>query len=295
MTKNVLILGATGRFGRHMQFEMQTAGWKTHSFDRKNDTLATASQGMDVIAYGWNPAYNKWDSECFGQLQQVIDAARVNKATILFPGNIYIYGSQMPAILRENTPHVASNTLGKIRTKMEIMLRDSGVKTIILRAGDFLDTEAKGHWFDMIITKKTHKTGKISYPGNPDITHAWAFLPDFARAFVALADKRNELPNFTTLNFAGYTLSGTQIANLLNVGIQKMGWLPIQIARPFWPIAKHLLEMRYLWNTPHRVDGSALLELLPDFRETPVEAAMQAAVSFDINPNQTVIGTGVTA
>lgn len=295
MTKTALILGATGRFGRHMTTALQAAGWQVRSFNRKSDTLPAAAMNVDAIVYGWNPTYDKWQSECLGQLQQVIDAAHASKATILFPGNIYPYSNQMPATLDETTPHQADNTLGKIRITMETMLQASGVKVIILRAGDFIDTEPKGNWFDMIITKKTHKTCKISYPGNPDIPHAWAYLPDLARAFVALADKRDELPTFTALNFAGYTLSGLQVAALLNAKVQKMSWLPIQIARPFWPVAKHLLEMRYLWNTPHQIDGSALLKILPGFRETPLNVAMQAAVSFNINPNQTVIGTGVTA
>ena len=294
MTQTALILGATGRFGRNMNEALQAAGWNTRAFNRENDMLKTAAQSADIIVYGWNPPFNKWDTQCLGQLQQVIDAARASGSTILFPGNIYPYGTEMPPLLTETTPHSATNTLGKIRTTMESMLQASGVKTIILRAGDFIDTEANGNWFDMIITKNTHKNGKISYPGNPDIPHAWAYLPDYARALTALADKRDTLPAFTALNFEGYTLSGSELAERLNANVQRMNWLPIHIARLFWPMAKHLLEMRYQWNTPHQIDGSTLQSLLPDFRTTPVNIALQSAVSFEINPNQPMVRTRAT-
>ncbi|MCF6316055.1 MAG: hypothetical protein L3J30_07185 [Marinosulfonomonas sp.] len=47
--------------------------------------------------------------------------------------------------------------MGRIRTEMEAAYRDSGVRTIILRAGDFIDTQASGNWFDKVMTPKLDK------------------------------------------------------------------------------------------------------------------------------------------
>ncbi len=294
MTQIALILGPTGRFGRHMKAALTAHGWLTRSFDRKTDNLQRVSRGVDAIVYGWNPPYPDWHKQCLGQLQQVIAAAKANDATILFPGNIYPYGETMPPILRDDTPHAATNMLGKLRHDMESLLQSSGAKTILLRAGDFIDTTASGNWFDLIITNKTAKTGQISYPGNPEMAHGWAYLPDYAANFALLANMRADLPRYCSLNYAGITLSGNDLAAALGVEMSKMNWLPFQFARPFWPMAKHLLELRFQWNRPHQLDDSGLRALIPDPVETPLKAALASAVSFQIDPHQPMIRTDAT-
>jgi len=303
MTKTALILGATGRFGRHMTQALQATGWHTPAFDRTSHDLSHAAKTVEVIVYGWNPPYNKWEGQCLKQLQQVIAAARINNATILFPGNVYPFGTEMPEVLSESTPHSAANSLGVLRASMEGMLEKSGVRTIILRAGDFIDTDASGNWFDSIILKNTAKTGKISYPGNPDIAHAWAYLPDLCRAAVMLAEMRDQLPVFADIPYPGYTVSGNEIAATLQeitrgpVKVKNMAWAPLYLARPFWRMAKYLLEMKYLWNTPHRLDSTVFNDLLPGFQTTPLQQALMAAipaglVHLKVNPDQPVTAGG---
>jgi hypothetical protein len=58
-----------------------------------------------------------------------------------------------------------------------------------------------------------------------------------------------------------------------------MSWLPLHLARPVWPMARCLVEMRYLWDTPHRLDGARLRALLPEFGVTPPETALAAAAA----------------
>jgi hypothetical protein len=145
------------------------------------------------------------------------------------------------------------------------------------------------------------RKGKFVYPGNPDIPHAWAYLPDLTRAAVALAEKRDSLPDFVDLPFPGYTLTGHEIAAHLQdltghpVRLKRMNWLPLHLAKPVWPMARCLLEMRYLWNTPHWLDGQRFDDLLPEFRATPVRLALEASIGVrpgslqqDIDPNQPV-------
>lgn len=55
MTQTVLILGASGRFGRHSAAQFKSAGWNVKTFDRSKDDLLTAAQGVDVIVNGWHP------------------------------------------------------------------------------------------------------------------------------------------------------------------------------------------------------------------------------------------------
>ncbi len=296
MTGKVLILGASGRFGKHMAEAFWNAGWQVTAFDRKTNRLPDAAQGMDVIVNGWNPPYPDWAREVPGFTKQVIAAAKAADATVILPGNVYVFGPGSGPRLAGDTPHKATNPLGRIRVDLEAAYREAGVKTILLRAGDFLDTEASGNWFDLIIAKNAAK-GVTVAPGDPDAPHAWAYLPDFARAAVALAERRNMLDTFEDIPFPGYTLSLRELASLIEIStgklqrVKRLNWLPILVASPFWKMGRSLAEMRYLWSMPHHLDGTRFDALLPDFRETdPLTAIGQALAHLDIHPNQTVTG-----
>jgi len=290
MQKTVLILGANGRFGRNATCSFSWAGWDVRSYDRSKDTLPDAAWGADLIVNAWNPSYPDWARDVPALTAQIIDTARDTGATVLIPGNIYNYGAGMPELLSEETPHRADNPLGRIRIQMEQAYKDAGVKTIILRAGDFIDTAASGNWFDKIITANAHK-GRISYPGNPDIPHAWAFLPDVTDMAAALASRIDSLDTFTEINVPGLTLTGHQLATAIShvsgkqQVLKQMSWLPIQLARPFWSLAAPLLEMRYLWETPHSIRSTEFDRLVPNFQPTSLEDALRASLPEQINPD----------
>jgi nucleoside-diphosphate-sugar epimerase len=297
MTKTALILGANGRFGRAAAIAFETAGWTVRRFDRKADTLPDAAIGADVIVNAWNPLYTDWARDVPRFTRQVIDAARASGATVIVPGNVYVFGADAPDTFSETTPHAAQNHLGRIRIEMEAAYRSAGVRTIILRAGDFIDTDASGNWFDIILTKNLGK-GVFTYPGRPDIPHAWAYLPDAGRAAVALAEMRDRLAVFEDVPFPGFTLTGREIqaglarATGRKLRLKKMSYLPIWAVAPFWRMGRRILEMRYLWSKPHHLDGSKFRRLLPDFRPTPVETALASAVDLDVHPDKPMVRAG---
>ena len=277
MTRTALILGANGRFGSAMAEALWQAGWRVILFDRSKDSLPDKASGVDVIVNGWNPTYDRWAEELPAQTQQVIDAAKASSARVLFPGNLYVYGADAPPEMSASTPHLASNPLGRIRIDIEAAYRTSGIKLLILRAGDFIDIEASGNWYDRIITKPLAK-GVISYPGDLEAPHAWAFLPDLARAGVALLEA--DLGHQEDILFPGYTLSGEALAAALGEALdrpiraRKMAWWPLRLIAPFVPYMKGVLEMRYLWSMPHRIDPTAFDARLPTFTHTPVAQAL---------------------
>ncbi|CUH79813.1 hypothetical protein [Tropicibacter naphthalenivorans] len=284
MVGRVLILGGSGRFGRNMAEAFWNAGWSVTLHDRKRGDLTADAEGVDVIVHGWNPPYDQWEGQVAEQMQRVIAAAKASRATILYPGNVYVFGADAAPDFGPHQPHGATNPMGQIRINAERALRDSGCRVILLRAGDFLDTQASGNWFDMQMAK-TLKKGVLTYPGDPDVPHAWAFLPDMARAAVKLVERRDSLPTFADIAFPGYTLTGRALAELCAQAIQKpvqvkrMSWLPLQVLRPFWGMARRLLEMRYLWDKPHFLTEDSLAEALPDFTATDPAEAVAAAVA----------------
>lgn len=279
MPGTALILGPSGRFARNVAGALAADGWQLRRFERRRDRLPEAARGVDLIVNGWNPPYPRWAAELPGLTAQVIAAARASGATVLQPGNVYVFGADAPDRLAEDTPHRAKNPLGRLRVEMEARLRDAGIPVILLRAGDFLDTEASGNWFDAMIARRVGR-GRIAYPGPLDVPHAWAFLPDLARAAAALAERRAQLALFEDVPFPGYTLTGAELAAGLAaalgrpVAARRMAWWPLRLAAPVWPMGRGLLEMRYLWGKPHRLDGAKLRRLLPDHADTPLVAAL---------------------
>ena len=294
MTQTVLILGANGRFGRNAADAFWNAGWRVRSFDRAHDDLMAAATGADVIVNGWNPPYPDWAAMVPDLTAQVIAAAKASGATVILPGNVYVYGKNAPPVFEAATPHAATNPLGRIRIDMEAAYRHSGVQTIVLRVGDFIDTAPSGNWLDKIIMKQTATRGIVTAPGDPDAPHAWGYLPDLARAAVALADMRDRLASFEIVPFPGYTLSIQEIADLAaqalgkDLRVKRLNWAPLLLAAPFWKMGRGLVEMRYLWSLPHRISPDRFNALLPDFRATDPLIAIATALDLKVDPDHAV-------
>ncbi len=295
MEQTVLILGRRGRFGRTAAQAFAGAGWQVRGFTRGQDDLDEAARGVDVIVMGWNPPYHHWAAQLPGVHARVRRAALANDATVIVPGNVYVFGPDQGMPWDQETPHRAGNLLGRLRIEMEAAYRAEGVRTILLRAGDFLDTEPSGNWFDLMMAPKLPR-GVLRYPGDANIPHAWAYLPDLCRAAVALAERRDSLQRFEDVPFPGLTMTGHDMARALTrvrghaVRVRGLTWWPYRLAWPFMPMIKHLFEMRYLWNTPHRLSDTRFKALLPGFRPTPAEEALRAATAH--LPGAGVMGEG---
>lgn len=104
MERSVLILGANGRFGRNAAAQFAAAGWKVHRFDRKSDDLSSCAKEASVIVNGWNPAYVDWKKQVPQIHAKVIDAARASGATVILPGNVYVFGADTPAPWSASSP-----------------------------------------------------------------------------------------------------------------------------------------------------------------------------------------------
>ena len=283
MTRTALILGARGRFGRHAAGAFADAGWQVRTF-RRGDDLIGAATGAEVIVNAWNPPYPQWRTQVPALTAQVISAARATGARVILPGNVYVFGPGAPPVLSSDTPHAATNVLGRIRVEMEAAYRAAGVPTTVLRCGDFIDDVASGNWFDKVLAARVRK-GVFVYPGPRDVLHAWAFLPDAARASVALADLGDRLPAFADIPFPGYALTGNDLHAAVECVLDRslravaMPWWALRLAAPVWPTGRGVLEMRYLWDMPHRLDPEPLDTALPDFRATPLPDALRAALA----------------
>lgn len=294
----VIILGPKGKFGRAATAAFLQAGWQVTTFGRNFATppaegvrqvtgdvadltsLRAACTGQDVIVNATNPAYEDWPQKLPPLTASIIAAAQHANATVIIPGNVYNYGAAAPEVLAEETLWKPTSRKGALRVVMENAYRDAGVKTIVLRCGDFIEHAKSGGWFDIMITSKS-QAGQTCYPGPLDRVHAWAYLPDVARAAVMLAEKRAEFGPFEEFGFEGYSLTGAGLLEAISKATGKpqkvsgVPWFLLKLLGLVRPTIRELHEMRYLWNIPHRLEGAKLMRFLPDFRATPLDDAMR--------------------
>ena len=283
MTDTVLILGGTGKIGRHSTAAFETAGWQVRQFDRQKDDMARAAQGCAVIVNGLNPQnYHNWQETIPRITAQVIDAARHSGATVILPGNVYHFGDK-PGTWSEHTPPEPVSRKGQIRLDMERAYAHSGVQTIVLRAGNFIDPERRGCIMSEIYLRDIARE-KVTLPGPAETRQAMCYLPDWARAAVALAEQRYRLARFEDIPFPGHTLSAQDIKTELeritgrSLTFKRFPWWVFTLAGPFWELARELSEMRYIWQTDHALSGERFQALLPDFEATPLDEVLRAAL-----------------
>jgi nucleoside-diphosphate-sugar epimerase len=302
---SVLILGANGRFGSVVAQTFAAAGWRVRVQARsiranwpkgieavqadamQADALCRVAQGVDVIVNALNPLYTEWDRLARPLAANALEAAKASGALLMFPGNIYNFGSALPAELHVDTPQVGNTSKARIRIEIEQQMREAaavGVKSVVVRAGDFFGGEGRGTWFDLVIVKSLAK-GKMVYPGALDLRRAWAYLPDLAETFVRLAARRGDLHGASCFHFAGHSLTGAELhgalehasGRILHVG--RLPWGLIRLAASVAPMPRALMEMRYVWQRSHVLEDSALRARLGDVPTTPLPQALAAALT----------------
>ncbi len=312
MDRQVTILGAKGRFGSEAMWAFLAAGWTVRGFARSwpaeavppgieavtgdafdAQSLARACEGSAIVVNALNPPYPAWRRDLPRLSAAVIGAAKVTGGRVIIPGNVYNYGADMPETLLESTPHRPTTRKGRLREEMEeayARAADEGVRTLVLRAGDFFGPKSRGNWFEDYITPKISK-GRLTWPGRRDIVHAWAYLPDMTRAMAALADLTDRLADFERVNFPGHNLTGHEMIDALervcgrSLKVSRFAWPVLRLISPVSPLVREVLEMRYLWDTPHGVESERFSALLPQFRPTDLEAALAKTIAKRMKPS----------
>ena len=314
IAKTALVIGATGGVGGAVTKSLLARGWRVRALNRNPERAAqakglagvswiagdamiaadviAAASGADLIVHAANPpGYRDWDKLVLPMLDSTIAAAKASGATILFPGTVYNYGPDLydrpgGAMVRETSPQKPVTRKGAIRVEMERRLEACGVQTIIVRAGDFFGPGATANsWFSQFV-KPGKPVRSVTYPGDRNAGHAWAYLPDLAEAMTRLVERRDELPTFAPFNFGGHWFArGVELVEaVLRVAERPRGriapfpWFMVIGLSPFVPVFRELLEMRYLWKRSLRLDNAKLVAFLGEEPHTPLDQAVASAL-----------------
>jgi nucleoside-diphosphate-sugar epimerase len=297
--RTALVLGAT--LSRH--------GWKIRAFTRtvipsadslgwewvQGDSLDRASvvaaaQGASAIVHAVNPpGYRKWATLVLPMIENTIAAAKASDARILLPGTIYNYGQDALPVLREDSPQTATTHKGKIRIVLEKKLEDAardGVRTLIVRFGDFFGPKPGNSWFSQGMIKPHRPINSITYPGKKGVGHDWAYLPDAGETFAQLMDREPELQDFARFHFRGFLdADGTEMIGVIrrvvgkpSLPIRSLPWFIFKVASPFSETMRELYATRPLWQTPIDLDNTRLVQFLGKEPHTPLDSAVETTL-----------------
>ena len=311
--RTVLVLGANGRFGLAAAQAFAAAGWRVLAQVRRDPApampasativrapLAALAAGgalaalprADVVVHAVNPLYTRWDEVLPAATAAMAVAERLG-ARFLLPGNVYNYGASMPALLDESTPQRPTTEKGEIRVAVENELARraaaSRLTATVVTAGDFFGA-GSGSWLDQAIVRSLAR-GKLVYPGDRALVHAWAYLPDLARAFVAVAELADAAP-FERFAFAGHSVTGHTFLAAVERAAASLGvapvrgwrygsmpWPLLRVVGVVVPLWRELARMSYLWRVPHALDGRRLAARCPQLRPTSLDDAMRASLA----------------
>jgi nucleoside-diphosphate-sugar epimerase len=313
-TPIALVIGATGGVGGAVARTLLARGWRVRALNRKPDAAAKTSVGLDavewikgdamnpadviaaaegaaLIVHGANPpGYRNWGGLVLPMLDSTIAAAKASGARILFPGTVYNYGPDAGAMVSESAPQNPLTRKGVIRAEMERRLEAAaadGVRTIVVRAGDFFGPHSSANsWFSNALAQPGKPVSMMMYPGPKAIGHAWAYLPDLAETMVRLVERADEFRAFEAFHFNGHWVSpGIEIAHAVRrvVGRPKLPILPLpwpvfRVVALFDETFREMLEMRYLWKRPLRLNNAKLVGVLGAEPHTPIDQAVRESL-----------------
>ena len=306
-----LVLGATGGIGGETAAALARHGWKIRALTRdpgseaarrqpdwewvRGDSMDAASvvraaAGAALIVHAVNPpGYRNWAKLVVPMIESTIAAARASGARILLPGTVYNYGPDAWPILREDSPQHPTSRKGKIRVQLEQRLEQAakeGVRTLILRLGDFFGPWTGNNWFSQGLVKPGQPVKSVTYPGQRGVGHDWAYLPDAAEAFARLAEREAELEPFARLHFTGHwDADGTAMTAAIgraaghpSLKVKAFPWWLMKVAGPFNETLRELSATKPLWRASIRLDNARLVAFLGEEPHTPLDAAVTATL-----------------
>ena len=304
--KTALVLGITGGFGGHVAEALAARGWRLRALLRdvaklpdrfktveaiagdasRLDDVRRAAEGVQLIVYGINAPYPKWDDTVLPWLEVCAQVAEAQRLTIVFPGNVYNFDPADGPLFDEQSPMHPITPKGRLRQRMEARLQrasERGARVLIVRAGNYIGAYAHSTWLRHLI-KPTRHGYALSAAGPRDLKQAWAYLPDVAHSIAELLAPDKALPAFSVFHFKGYEASFNDFAAAIreasgkSVSMNNFPWWTLRLAAPFSPWFRSLLEMRYLWEREVRLDERKLMDMLP-VPHTPLpEALLQAGL-----------------
>lgn len=249
--------------------------------------LKQVAADKKYIFHGINYPYNEWFGNMDVVTNKIIEAASLNKAMIVFPGNVYNYGNT--PLIKEDSPENPCTRKGALRVAIEKTLRDAahaGKCTVLnVCLPDFWGPNVLNYGIKPIFINALN--GKaLPYMVREDIPHQLVFTKDAAEIMVRLMQRGVQKP-YENYNYGGQvhpTMKGllNQISRLANAP-EKIKIHPkwiFSVLGIFVPIMKEVKEMLYLFEGTVILDDTKVRSIFPDFKERPLNEAISETLNW---------------
>ncbi|GAA4597078.1 nucleoside-diphosphate-sugar epimerase [Actinoplanes octamycinicus] len=241
--------------------------------------LTELSRDAEVIYNCANPKYTEWADKWFPMNDAMIAAAKASGAVYAITGNLYGYGPQPGGRMTERTPLAATGRKGRIRIKMWEDALASGVRTVEVRASDYVGAGAVSTLSAVLLPAITK--GRTAWaPGDVDAPHTFTYTGDMARALVTLArDERAfgqawHVPSGPAITMRELAQRYCAVAGVPQVTVRSLPRFVMRTAGLVVPIARELAEMDYQFYAPFHMDSS-LTERTFGLAPTDLEVALR--------------------
>jgi len=281
MAETHVILG-TGPLGLSVARTLQERGKDVRAVNRSGAAplpksisvqqadLGDADQARQVcddgslVYFCVQPPYTDWPALFPPLLENVIDAAADAGARLVVADNCYLYGPT-DGSLTETVPHNATGRKGQTRAAMArtaLEAHESGrVEVTIGRASDFYGPHVTISSVGERVFANALAGKPISVLGDPDTSHTYTYIDDFARALVTLGEHEKALGEAWHVP-AAETLTTREFIELVceraesDSQLRPMpSWL-FRAVSTFSGELKELRETMYIFEEPFVVDHS---------------------------------------
>ncbi len=226
---------------------------------------AMTGAGHAVITIGFEYSGDVWKQAWPKAMANFLAAAEATGARIVHIDNLYMYGPQHTP-LHEDMPLTSYGKKPAARSEATRMwmqaAREGRVKWAALRAPDFygagVDRSHTGETGLALVAQG--KTAQLIM--SPDQPHAFAYVPDIARAAVTLLDAGDDAYNQAWHVPCAPTRT---LRQLLQIGADAVGVKLKIMAIPsgmlsvlglFSSMLREFSEMRFTWNRPYHVNAT---------------------------------------
>lgn len=257
--------------------------------DAQDATLLNRlAAGKTHIFHGVNYPYNEWFGNMDTVTQKIIDAASINKATIVLPGNVYNFGNTTEPIREDSLPN-PNTRKGKLRVDIEAMLEraasDGVCQVLNVRLPDFWGPNVLNEGVKPIFMNAL--TGKaMPWLITIDIPHQAVYTPDAAEIIVRLMLHGTNQP-YEVWNYGGVTFPSVrdwfgQISALTGKPLKTQIYsrFMIRLLGLFMPVLREVKEMLYLYENTILLNDDKARAAFPDFQPTPMKRALQETLDW---------------
>lgn len=239
-----------------------------------------------VITIGFEYVGKVWQDVWPKAMANFIAAAEATRARIVHIDNMYMYGPQ-DVPLHEDMPLTAHGRKPAARSEATRQwmkaAREGRVRWASLRAPDFYGTGVDRSHIGETGLGLIAQGETAQLLMEPDQPHAFAYVPDIARAAVSLLDAPDDAFNQAWHVPCAPTRTPRQLLQIgadaigvkLKIVAIPSGFLPILGA--FSSMMREYAEMRFTWNRPYHVDATKFARRFWS-DATPFEVGIPATV-----------------